>query len=258
MKYCINCGKEMKDDGKFCPNCGQDQTAAVNNDSEQSSIADNQTVQQTVALGKNYWKYFLGKLAWPTAKTSDEPLAFGYISVGLYAVLQGFLITLLVSHGLNMVDALLNFFDFDDSSMQSMPNMGSMFQGVSFSFFLRTFIIFLLMAAVTIGVLFGIEKITLKTTPDFHQTVLQVGNFLNVINLILLVFSLCLFIQLFSVTISILVLLMASIFFQLALILVINYNARNANCKIAPFYIILLFFVVNALASGILFTMVVA
>lgn len=262
MKYCINCGQEMQEDAKFCPNCGQDQTKEVKQEEqkeeqqkEKQSFTDNEKVQQTMILGKNYWKYFLAKLRWPTAELTEDPFYFGYLSVGLYTLLQGLLTTLLISHGLGMIDALLQ--SFGGYGMGVMPDIGSVADEIGFTFFLRMFFLYLLTSAVTLGILFGIEKLCLKTVPHFNQTVLQVGNYLNGLNLVLLVFILGLFIQLFSAVMSFVILLLSSFIFQIALIFVVSSNSKEGNSKISPFYVVLLVFVVNVIVNGILFSLVI-
>lgn len=42
MKFCVNCGKKIKDGTKFCPYCGADQTASSNNNQNQNNQANNQ------------------------------------------------------------------------------------------------------------------------------------------------------------------------------------------------------------------------
>ena len=58
MKYCPNCGTELKKDIKFCPNCGR----KVDESSPETSTSNDNTSQQKSKIGAGLLGIFLGSL----------------------------------------------------------------------------------------------------------------------------------------------------------------------------------------------------
>ncbi len=252
MKYCINCGAQIKDEAKFCPNCGQDQTKEVNDEQPTESFTENETVQQTIVLGKSYFAYFMEKLRRPNANLTGNLTYFGYISLGIYLLLQALLSSMIISRGLIAIDQFLAFIGGYDYSYDPFAFGTSLADGVGFTFFLRILFLYALVLAITIGVTYGTERVSLKSPVSFNQTVNQLANFLSGINLFLLLFTFGLFIRLFSPMFCLIVMLLAALFFQSSIIFVVQRNADNKQAKIAPFYIVLLIFILNSIVNWLL------
>lgn len=250
MKYCINCGAQIKEEAKFCPNCGQDQTKSVKEEQTSESFADNETVQQTIALSKSYFGYFMEKLRRPSSDLTGNLTYFGYISMGIYLLLQALLSTMIISRGIGAINQFLAMMGAYDYGYD--PFGTDLVNGVGFSFFLRIFIFYLLALAITVVITYGVERITLKDTVSFNQTVNQLANFLSGINLFLLLFAFGLFIRLFSPIICLIIMLLALSLFQFSIIFAVSHNAQQKKAKIAPFYIVLLIFALNLIINWFL------
>lgn len=253
MKYCINCGAQINEEAKFCPNCGQDQTKEVSEGQLSEPFADNETVQQTIAMSKSYFGYFMEKLRRPSSDLKGNLSYFGYVSLGIYLLLQALLTSMIISRGLDAIYQFLSMTGFYDYGYDSLIFGIDLANGVGFSFFLRIFFFYALVLVITVGATYGVERLTLKNTVSLNQTVNQLANFLSGVNLFLLLFTFGLFIRLFSPMICLIVMLIAVSLFQFSIIFVVSHNAQQKKAKIAPFYIVLLIFALNSIVNWLLF-----
>ncbi|AOF48390.1 zinc ribbon domain-containing protein [Tetragenococcus halophilus] len=252
MKYCINCGAQIKDEAKFCPNCGQDQTKEVDNEQQTESFTEKEAVKQSLAIGKSYFGYFMEKLRRPNADLTGNLTYFGYISLGIYLLLQALLTTMVISRGLSAIDqffGLIGAYDYGYDPFSFNESLGG---SLGITFFLRILFFYVLILVITIGITYGVERLSLKSPVSFNQTVNQLANFLSGINLFLLLFTFGLFIRLFSPIFCLIIMLLAVLFFQSSIIFVVQRNADNKQAKIAPFYIVLLVFVLNSIVNWFL------
>lgn len=108
MKYCIQCGKELKTGAKFCSACGkrqnqeQTETTTVETVLEkgaqtQSSINEqlksNQTVQQLTKESKNYFSWLNSQIKGNNTNTEQASSIFGVINFLILSVVNSLAIS---------------------------------------------------------------------------------------------------------------------------------------------------------------------
>ncbi|EOT29183.1 zinc ribbon domain-containing protein [Enterococcus saccharolyticus] len=150
MKYCVKCGNEMKEEARFCPKCGQDQT---------QSVMTNDTVQQTISAGKNYASYFVEKLGKPTLTIDQASNYFGYVTMLLFALTQTLVIFSEMKRWSSVFDSILAL---------TLPSSGN-FYSLGLADFLRIFIYALLFLAVSLGVTFFVVNYVLKINVSLND-----------------------------------------------------------------------------------------
>lgn len=102
MKFCMHCGKEVKEQVKFCPFCGGDQKEVSATASGEESVVtsritiDQESINQLADKGKNYFAYINKNIRNPILGASNQN---GYFGVVTY-VLLNVLIALSISHAL--------------------------------------------------------------------------------------------------------------------------------------------------------------
>lgn len=226
MKYCIKCGHEMKEEAQFCANCGQDQSKAVtfNQSAEENT---NETVQQTITMGKNYLSYFLEKLKRPNFEVGDAHSAFGYITLGLFAFFQALLVFLEIKR----------FGGFLDSELSYYFPVFDVFGDLGFPDFLKLFVYFVLTMIVAVGVTYLIKRHLLHSKTAFNTFVNEFGALFHGILAISLLVSFCAFIDLTSFSFSVIVLLAGFFVTVIAAILLVTDDKKTAAKGLwSPFY----------------------
>lgn len=102
MKFCMHCGKEVKEQVKFCPFCGGDQKEVSVTQSEEVSVAppritiDQESINKLADKGKNYFTYINNNVRNPILGASNQS---GYFALVTYLLLNA-LIALSISHAL--------------------------------------------------------------------------------------------------------------------------------------------------------------
>lgn len=86
MKYCVNCGKEIKEEANFCPFCGTTQPG------REKSIPKAEIAEK----GRNYFNYLNKNVAHPLVGLTSDKGVFGLVNFGLTTLF----LSLALSHGI--------------------------------------------------------------------------------------------------------------------------------------------------------------
>jgi len=163
MKYCGNCGKEVKEGAKFCNNCGST-TAIGETPSQQADTTKNEQVinlssinidkEKLSNMSHSYFSYFKTTLAKPSESF--------YESSSINGVIQFVLLSLIQVVGL--------WFLAIDSYSYQYVQMGF---GTLFGLFLALLIFNFL----SVFVVQGVKKVAYKSDDSFLATATQYGGF---------------------------------------------------------------------------------
>ncbi|WP_297075516.1 zinc ribbon domain-containing protein [uncultured Enterococcus sp.] len=256
MKYCVNCGSEMKAEARFCPKCGQDQTVGgeqknptsdMNSNMQggqyqrsQPNMAQNETLQRTIVKSQNYFNYFLTQLKKPTTDASRAEGYFGYVTVLLFTFLQSLMIYLLADQANNYIMGMFNPY----SELFSLFGTSSYSYSMGFSDFLRIFVVLLLFMAALVGVSFGMSRLLGSAKVSWNHYLNQFGNFYSLMIALLIVANFALFIDLASASfVAIVITLMYLINFISVVMVILAQYKTDVKTALAPFYNILLTFI---------------
>lgn len=150
MKFCTECGHELKDTAQFCPNCGAS-VSKDTNDVEQSGNTENSqntnsqangvpsvNTEQLQAQALGYGTYFKETLKNPTLGFTKPDWTFSLIQIGIYILLYA------------LWDNRLEGGEFGDYFVHIIIN--------------------LVMVAVVLGVLFALSRTVLRGMDSFQET----------------------------------------------------------------------------------------
>lgn len=249
MKYCSNCGKEVKEGSKFCNSCGAiTATEGVPNQQVDSSKSEqvinlssiNIDKEKLSKMSNGYFSYFKTTLVKPSESFHETASINGVIHFVLLSLIQ------VIS---------LWFLSLDSYSYQ--------YVSIDFGTLLGLLIALVLFNFLSVFVVHGVKKVAYKSNDSFLATTTQYGGFftaLIVLQGIIMLFSLISGEE-FAVLISILYLLSLVIsFFAFA-----NYLYKSdATVKMDKFYVgiiatlILLFvwFIVARIGAAAMMTIV--
>lgn len=249
MKYCSNCGKEVKEGAKFCNSCGAITAAEKAPNQQVDSIKSEQVInlssinidkEKISKMSNGYFTYFKTTLVKPSESFYETASINGVIHFVLLSLIQ------VIS---------LWFLSLDSYSYQ--------YVSIGFGTLLGLLLALVLFNFLSVFVVHGVKKVAYKSGDSFLATTTQYGGFftaLIVLQGIIMLFSLISGEE-FAVLISILYLLSLVIsFFAFA-----NYLYKSdATVKMDKFYVgiiatlILLFvwFIVARIGAAAMMTIV--
>ncbi|ALV21634.1 MAG: zinc ribbon domain-containing protein [Carnobacterium sp.] len=237
MKICSNCGSEIKEDAKFCTECGslaekqekkdvhtqqqqapqqasQHYTAQGQNEApEPQAVQMNINQEKVNKLTQNYFSYFKRTVKNPSLSFTEVNPVNGYIQFGLLSLLFSI-----------MMIFLANWYSYSS---------------VGFIDFIRSFAIQCAVYLIMVGVTYFLKKVVYKTNESFGVVTTQLGGLFSaavLLQLIMLIFSVLSpggSVTLIA-TLSLLTLLISFIAFNIYLF------QSTSNSKLDKFYIALI------------------
>lgn len=241
MKYCVRCGNEMKDDASFCPACGQNQDKEVSTENK-ASVMENETVQQTISAGKNYFSYFWAKFISPTFVIEQAMTYFGYVTLLLFTLFQSLIIFAEIKRAGRQFGSMMSFL---------VPSLSSTFD-IGFAEYLKIFIYFLLFVVVSVGITFVVIHFILKVQVNIHDIINKFASVFSAVTMLSLLIAFCALIDLTSMSVSIIVLLAGFFVSFIAIILLVSEKENYVASKWSPFYGVSLTVVIIALIDMVI------
>ncbi|ADU30545.1 zinc ribbon domain-containing protein [Evansella cellulosilytica] len=250
---CEKCNHELTEEAKFCLNCGapvtKDETAAAlasensvvqTENGGNTNQATNEFVEKSVDLAKNYWEFLVGNIITPSKRSmnnTEKDFIFGYINVGLFALLIG----------------LGTYFQ-----LRAMLSFGGLFS-IPVSF-LETFpIMFIFTAALVmlgVGLIFVVLLFLMKVKVSFHDIVGRFGSLMT----IPLALSILYF--LFAIpgvhALSNFVLLVAFLGIQLAIVFTLLSHKEDATSSFDPIFALFSIFAIYTIFIGVTYELVLS
>lgn len=182
MKHCHNCQSEIKENAKFCTNCGanliQSEEPLIESENDGAEVYTNEEVttqttnsvtidtEKLTSTLQNYWDYFKRTLISPSISFAETDDINGLIQFTVIALLNAFIQLFLVF---------------------------SWYPEGKFSFFFSILLSSLAFNFMILLIVFGLKRILLKSELSFQVIASQFGGFLStaiVLQVVLALFSL--------------------------------------------------------------------
>lgn len=220
MKKCPKCGIQLPDDTNFCTNCGtkltndssisnQNESHVLTNDSslnnkfqnqqhdnsqqnnsKQDNSQQNQNIintEKTKQIANNYWKWLVQSWIKPTNTKTPSSKWFGIISI----VLEIFLLCASFFALMQRIISYIN--SFSDSVAEDITSMLNALHLSIFGVSFECFIIFLIVNAAVIGIVYGINCWVFKEKENIWNFINRFAHYTNIILIInVILFLLCL------------------------------------------------------------------